>query len=198
MSKYGIETSLINKLNTEQNNEDYRWAYLRYKMNNPHLAENDIQDITTIRVVFGNDERLNIPTLEEFTDGNCVTYVQLKVGETAKNAVVHSIPDGEGNNTGNWNWLNISTNSTQSGWSITKAVAANGSYKRANGIGINSPSMATSNLWITPTTSNDSSYRYVSGNYTSNNYHGMVDTSKMSDSNNQGTRDLWEPSIKYH
>jgi len=191
MSKYGINTSLINQLNEEQNNSNYRWAYLRYKMPNPHLAQNDIQDVTTIRVVFGNEDRCNIPNLEEFTEGHCVTYVQLKVGETAKTATINGIPDGEGNNTGNWKWLNISTNSTQSGWSISKAVAANGTYKRANGIGINSPTMGTSDLWTTATTSNDNSLRHVSGNYTSNSYHGMVNTNHMSDSNNEGVRDLW-------
>ena len=202
MSKYGIKTSLINKLNEEQHNENYRWVYLRYKMPNPHLAENDIQDVTTIRVVFGNDERSNIPTLEEFTEGHCVTYVQLKVGETAKTATVHGIPDGEGNNTGDWNWLNISTDTNQSGWSISKALAANGTYKRANGIGINSSTMGTSDLWKTVTTSRDNSIRNVSGNYTSNNYHGMVNTSHMSDSNNYGNRDLWgafnKISLKYN
>ena len=193
MSKYGIETSLINKLNDEQHNENYRWVYLRYKMPNPHLAENDLQDVTTIRVVFGNDDRSNIPTLEEFTEGHCVTYVQLKVGETAKTATGHGIPDGEGNNTGDWNWLNISTDTNQSGWSISKAIAANGTYKRANGIGINSPTMGTSDLWKTVTTSRDNSIRNVSGNYTSNSYHGMVNSNpqQMSDSNNYGNRDLW-------
>ena len=191
MSKYGIETSLINKLDQEKDNNSYRWVYLRYKMNNPHLAENDMQDVTHIRVVFGDDERSNIPTLEEFTEGHCVTYVQLKVGETAKTATTHGIADGEGNNTGDWNWFNISTNTAQSGWSISKALAANGTYKRANGSGINSAAMGTSNLWTTVTSSNDNSARYVSGNYTSYNYHGMVDTNFMGDSDNQGTRDLW-------
>ena len=80
------------------------------------------------------------------------------------------------------------------GWSISKALAANGTYKRANGSGINSATMGTSNLWTTVTSSNNNSARNVSGNYASANYHGSLDPAGynfMADSDNQGTRDLW-------
>jgi hypothetical protein len=65
--------------------------------------------------------------------------------------------------------------------------------------------MGNSNIWRTAIAGNNNqSERYVSGNYTNNSYHGMVNSNPqhMIDSRNDGTRDLWgafnKISLKYN